>query len=88
MAYENGKRINRYYNMQKGKEKHERKCGKQYGFWLFSEDYPWRKYYISKDRNICKKMTNKAIRQKYKNDSFGDNRSGYRKAFDYWRTIW
>ena len=85
MAYENGKKINRYFNQQKGIQKSKCKANSYYDFYWDKERY-WKFCYLSGCRKFAKRQTNRKIRNN-KNLEL-TNPSDYRKVFDYDWTIW
>lgn len=85
MAYENGRKINHYFNMKYGKYKAKKKTNSYYDFYCDKEKY-WKFCYLSGCRKFAKRSTNRKIRNNKKLEL--KNPSDYRKVFDYDWTIW
>lgn len=84
MAYENGRKVNRYAAKQIGKRKQMmRNISKRY-YWNSSAKY-WKSFYHTNARLFAKRETNRKIRQSGQEIPNG---AGYQKMFDYEWTIW
>lgn len=81
VAYENGRRVNRYAAKKIGRYKQLKRIKAKH----FVADKTWRTFYNSFWRKYARRQTNRAIRQTRQNISNGGN---YRRIFDYDWTIY
>lgn len=84
MAYENGRKINRYANKTKGKRIQKNRQSSKQRCWNGCGDY-WNAVYLSGSRTYAKRETNRLIRRTVGNIP---SNAGYRKMFDYDWAIW